>query len=344
MTAKCLRVLIGAIVIAAAVIANERVSPASSSAPQWYDVTSNAVQTFYQDYAPPQTDRQGTLLSNYDPKSSFLPIGIYDPEPCTTSVTFKWSPPVTPPPPGYTWDGTYRLWVFFPVPGQGLGDAKVVFLDTGTSTQYTVDTIPANVTMSWATLVWFTKGADATAQFVPQVRPDPSFRVDCPSNDVDDPNAIETLAKAGFNAAIAGTGIGHPYALMQLKAQAPDAENFTFVPLAIDAGFCPHDPNNPALYCQDPTCIEPQIDQTMFDLYKQDPNVFGFYLDDEPLMRAEGLYGQCAAGPAQYQSDWHITNILQSVEDKYASLESETDHSIFLTEADGYRNQWWNDF
>ena len=83
MSARLFRVVLVVIALGIAGIAGDSPPAAVADAP-WYDITDNAVQTFYQDYVP-QTDRQGNVLTDYGP-SSFLPLGIYYPESCTSDA------------------------------------------------------------------------------------------------------------------------------------------------------------------------------------------------------------------------------------------------------------------
>ena len=94
-----------AIAVGIAGLTNGPSSPAVADSP-WYEITGDAVQTFYQDYVP-QTDSQGNTLTAYS-ASSFLPLGIYYPEVCTSDAAkaFQWLALDNPDPPpnttGYT--------------------------------------------------------------------------------------------------------------------------------------------------------------------------------------------------------------------------------------------------
>ena len=80
---------------------------AQSGAPT-IEITSSAVQTFYQEGVP-QTDAAGNPLRAYSPGSSFFPNGIYYVTPCHVSAEITWAGPGGEPPAG--WDGEYQVTV-----------------------------------------------------------------------------------------------------------------------------------------------------------------------------------------------------------------------------------------
>ena len=88
------------------------------------------------------------------------------------------------------------------------------------------------------------------------------------------------------------------------------------------------------------------FDENTFHRYEQSEDVLGFYIDDEPLLRAYKLSnptGQCPAGLAEGQMDWYVQSTLESVQSKYDLYKDQTDRTLFFAEGP-FGGDWWDDF
>jgi YVTN family beta-propeller protein len=353
MTARLLCVIIAIITFGIAIGGGDSASVAVADEP-WYDITDSAVQTFYQDYVP-QIDRRGNTLTDYGP-SSFLPLGIYYPEACNSDAaqTLRWLPLDNPEPPpnteGYSWDGDYSVAVFYSGEDVPFLSETVARYDgagtrVGDAVEVSIKYLPANVPLAWWPFTVWTKGDDSIVWPPYGLTPlDPigQFEVPCPGSDADDPNPVETLAAAGFNAAITGPSILNTDEMLELKQQASGASDFVFVPSVIDDAFgCKESA------CGTTHCVDwPFFSEYAFNRYGQSENVLGFYIDDEPLLRAYDLSnptGQCPVGLAEGQMGWYVQTTLENVQAKYDRYKEQTDRALFFAEGP-FGGDWWDDF
>lgn len=266
----------------------------------WVDVTADAVQTFYK-AGVPHTDRAGNPRLEYDPSASFFPIGLYLPQPCMVSMEFSWPSFEGDP----AWDGTYTLIVNLGSSQDTSSPDVIGFWENeGANLSGTAERLPATTELYYS--VWPTGVYQTVAE-------GPFTSDQCPPDDPDDPNALETMARAGFNLAL----VSNPSVFLALKAEAPEASQMKLVVGGIGAFGTFRD--------------------DLFQAFKGegtsgDPDVYGWYIGDEPDF--------CL-------STSECSERLDQVRTIYAEHEAQTSEVFFLTAGPGlttYDWPWWPEF
>jgi hypothetical protein len=222
---------------------------ATASAPSWIDVTSDAVQTFYQKGVP-HTDWAGNVRLTYEPSSSFFPIGIYYPMPCHVGQGFTWPAFEGDP----AWDGTYTL-IVNRGHTRNVDDPEQIIArrNAGTGLWGIVINLPASTDLYYS--VWPTGVPQTVAEGPFTSRP-------CPPDGPDDPNFAETISQAGFNLAL----VWDPWVSVALKEAAPSASQLKLVIVS------------PA----DEAFRESVFEEFKGDASSGHADVFGWYIADEP--------------------------------------------------------------
>jgi hypothetical protein len=290
-------------------------NPPASEADTWFEVTDEAVQTFYQDGVP-HTDWAGGVTTTYQEGSSFFPLGIYYPELCRRQAWLAWEP--------FTgswdadgdgendWDGSYQLRIALAdVPSSaGLPQRALVHDRAYTTTQALPAQLPAGEELHWTVLPnpWSSYPGEPIAEG--------DLNLDCPpppDGDVDDPNVIETLKESGFNLALPFRR-NHPQPFLNLMREA-GIEGFKVV---VDAG----EGEGGAGFAEDLFASASAGGQG----YSEDPDVYGWQVADEPLLRAAIDAGGDPCDPAVLQA------ALDRLERTYAQHKDATDQVIFHVE------------
>jgi hypothetical protein len=236
------------------------------------DVTDDAVQTFYQGGVP-HTDGTGRVTTDYDPDTSFFPIGAYYPDPCHASINLSW--------PAYEgggkgWEPSYTVFVGIGesfVPGDRMIVRQITAdendLDGNPTTAF-VFALPTDTVYNYRVYPNLWEDFEA---YLPHAQG--TFNLECPPGDAEDPNIVATLADGGFNLAVIICHY-HPQHFLNLK-QAAGVEDFKFV---IGAQNCT------------PLAGEEGFSEDLFrpiaeggQGYSQHPDIYGWQTDDEPVHR-----------------------------------------------------------
>ena len=228
----------------------KREPAAEASETSWIDVTSGAVQTFYQESVP-HTDLAGNPRLTYDPAASFFPIGIYGPQPCMVTQELSWPSFEGDP----AWDGTYTLIVNLgSVRETGIPDLTVFWENQGPELSGIAERLPAAMELYYS--VWPTGVLRTVAEGSFTSGP-------CPPENTDASNVLDTIGRAGFNLAL----VENPRMVLPLKEDGASASQVKLVLTGIGAFGA--------------------FKEDLFQEFKGDgesghPDVYGWYIADEP--------------------------------------------------------------
>jgi hypothetical protein len=291
-------------------------APPARADDSWIDVTTDARQVFYQNGVP-HTDQAGHPITTYTPGQSLFVRGMYYPQPCTVPHTYSW--------PAYTgnpdfnndgvsdWNGTYQLRVNL---GASLktGDRLQLKNTTVAGTSYQDNLVLADTDLFYQVFPNpYSASSPAWAEG--------TVNIDCPANDLDDASLVATLAGGGFNRA-SGLAPLHPQVLIDLKAAALAAspgdlmvEDFAFVVDAREGTY--------ANYQGFPQQLFSSVSQGGQG-YGQHPDIYGWQLDDEPLISSVHTTPSCDSA--------YLDGVLAQLREVYDRHKRQTDQVLFTVE------------
>jgi hypothetical protein len=304
-----------AVLLASFSCARSESSPPASEPGNWLDVTDEAVQTFYQNGVP-HTDRTGRVTTTYQEGSSFFPLGMYYPELCRRQAWLAWDTFI-----GSwdadgdgenDWDGSYQLRItLVDVPASaGLSGRALVHDRAYTDTQALPGQLPAGEELRWIVL------PNPWAAYPGAPIAEGTLSLDCPprpDGDVDNANVIEALRMGGFNLALRFRR-NRPQPFLNLMEGA-GVDGFQIV---VDA----REGANGVEFAEDLFAASPATGQG----YGSHPDVYGWQLGDEPLLRAAIEAGNDPCDPAALQET------LDRLERAYEQHKDATDQVIFHVE------------
>ncbi len=265
---------------------------AGSEPDAWFEVTDEAVQTFYQDGVP-HTDWTGNVTTTYQEGVSFFPRGIYYPELCRRRAWIAWDPfegSWDADGDGENdWDGSYQLRIFLvDVPSSAAVPQRALVHDQSyQDTQALPGQLPAGEELRWAVY------PNPWTSFPGEPIAEGTLNLECPlspDGDVDDANVMETLESGGFNLALPYRR-NHPQPFINLMKEG----GIEGIKVVVDAG----EGEGGVEFAEELFAAASEGGQG----YSRQPDVFGWQVADEPLLHAAIAAADDGCDPAALRAE-----------------------------------------